>query len=102
MAQGDTGAPSVRIVVDAFGTVLLALLPAAVPGWQRQDRPQVHRRHHDFAGVQGTRRDPRQIGGDPGMKTLAEGVETMKDHLRVEHVDEAEGFLLPGLSIPMC
>ena len=36
------------------------------------------------------------------MKTLAEGVETMKDHLRVEHVDEAEGFLLPGLSIPMC
>jgi diguanylate cyclase (GGDEF)-like protein len=37
-----------------------------------------------------------QLGKDLGLKTLAEGVETTDemDHLRAEHVDEAQGFLL--------
>jgi diguanylate cyclase (GGDEF)-like protein len=37
-----------------------------------------------------------QLGQDLGLKTLAEGVETTDqlDHLRNEHVDEAQGFLL--------
>jgi diguanylate cyclase (GGDEF)-like protein len=37
-----------------------------------------------------------QLGRDLGLKTLAEGVETTveMDHLRDEHVDEAQGFLL--------
>jgi EAL domain-containing protein (putative c-di-GMP-specific phosphodiesterase class I) len=37
-----------------------------------------------------------QLGKDLGLKTLAEGVETTNemDHLRGEHVDEAQGFLL--------
>jgi predicted signal transduction protein with EAL and GGDEF domain len=36
-----------------------------------------------------------QLGRDLGLKTLAEGVETMAqmDHFRVEHVKEAQGFL---------
>jgi diguanylate cyclase (GGDEF)-like protein len=37
-----------------------------------------------------------QLGRDLGLKTLAEGVETVDemDHLRAEHVDEAQGFLM--------
>jgi diguanylate cyclase (GGDEF)-like protein len=37
-----------------------------------------------------------QLGRDLGLKTLAEGVETATemDHLRDEHVNEAQGFLL--------
>jgi len=37
-----------------------------------------------------------QLGKDLGLKTLAEGVETTieMDHLRSQHVDEAQGFLL--------
>jgi len=37
-----------------------------------------------------------QLGRDLGLRTLAEGVETTDemDHLRDEHVDEAQGFLL--------
>src|SRR5208282_1939547 len=37
-----------------------------------------------------------QLGKDLGLKTLAEGVETtdQMDRLRVEHVNEAQGFLL--------
>jgi EAL domain-containing protein (putative c-di-GMP-specific phosphodiesterase class I) len=37
-----------------------------------------------------------QLGRDLGLRTLAEGVETMveMDHLRNERVDEAQGFLL--------
>ena len=37
-----------------------------------------------------------QLGKDLGLKTLAEGVETTgeMDHLRGEHVNEAQGFLL--------
>jgi diguanylate cyclase (GGDEF)-like protein len=37
-----------------------------------------------------------QLGRDLGLRTLAEGVETIDemDHLRDEHVDEAQGFLL--------
>ena len=37
-----------------------------------------------------------QLGRDLGLKTLAEGVETASemDHLRDEHVNEAQGFLL--------
>jgi diguanylate cyclase (GGDEF)-like protein len=37
-----------------------------------------------------------QLGRDLGLATLAEGVETLEqmDHLRGEHVDEAQGFLL--------
>ena len=37
-----------------------------------------------------------QLGKDLGLKTLAEGVETTSqmDHLRGEHVNEAQGFLL--------
>jgi diguanylate cyclase (GGDEF)-like protein len=37
-----------------------------------------------------------QLGKDLGLKTLAEGVETphQLDHLRGEHVDEGQGFLL--------
>ena len=37
-----------------------------------------------------------QLGRDLGLKTLAEGVETIEqvDHLRREHVSEAQGFLL--------
>jgi diguanylate cyclase (GGDEF)-like protein len=37
-----------------------------------------------------------QLGKDLGLKTLAEGVETIgeMDHLRSKHVDEAQGFLL--------
>lgn len=37
-----------------------------------------------------------QLGKDLGLKTLAEGVETTAemDHLREEHVNEAQGFLL--------
>ena len=45
-----------------------------------------------------------QLGRDLGLKTLAEGVETLAqmDHFRVEHVEEAQGFLFarplePGL-----
>jgi diguanylate cyclase (GGDEF)-like protein len=36
-----------------------------------------------------------QLGKDLGLKTLAEGVETVgeMDHLRSEHVDQAQGFL---------
>ena len=36
-----------------------------------------------------------QLGKDLGLKTLAEGVETIgqMDHFRVEHVEEAQGFL---------
>jgi diguanylate cyclase (GGDEF)-like protein len=37
-----------------------------------------------------------QLGRDLGLSTLAEGVETMSemDHLRAQHVDKAQGFLL--------
>jgi diguanylate cyclase (GGDEF)-like protein len=37
-----------------------------------------------------------QLGKDLGLKTLAEGVETIEqvDHLRGEHVNEVQGFLL--------
>jgi diguanylate cyclase (GGDEF)-like protein len=37
-----------------------------------------------------------QLGRDLGLKTLAEGVETVGqlDHLRQEHIDEVQGFLL--------
>jgi EAL domain-containing protein (putative c-di-GMP-specific phosphodiesterase class I) len=37
-----------------------------------------------------------QLGRDLGLRTLAEGVETTSelDHLRAEHVNEAQGFLL--------
>ena len=37
-----------------------------------------------------------QLGRDLGLRTLAEGVETIDqlDHLRNEHVDDAQGFLL--------
>jgi EAL domain-containing protein (putative c-di-GMP-specific phosphodiesterase class I) len=37
-----------------------------------------------------------QLGKDLGLRTLAEGVETMAemDILRADHVDEAQGFLL--------
>ena len=37
-----------------------------------------------------------QLGRDLGLRTLAEGIETTNelDHLRAEHVDEAQGFLL--------
>ena len=37
-----------------------------------------------------------QLGKDLGLRTLAEGVETTgeMDHLRDEHVNEAQGFLL--------
>jgi EAL domain-containing protein (putative c-di-GMP-specific phosphodiesterase class I) len=37
-----------------------------------------------------------QLGRDLGLKTLAEGVEStgQMDHLRGEHVNEAQGFLL--------
>jgi EAL domain-containing protein (putative c-di-GMP-specific phosphodiesterase class I) len=37
-----------------------------------------------------------QLGRDLGLRTLAEGVETIDemDRLRDEHVDEAQGFLL--------
>jgi len=37
-----------------------------------------------------------QLSRDLGMKTVAEGVETLEemDQLRLEHVDEAQGYLL--------
>ena len=37
-----------------------------------------------------------QLGKDLGLTTLAEGVETtdQMDHLRDEHVNQAQGFLL--------
>ena len=37
-----------------------------------------------------------QLGHDLGLTTLAEGVETTEqiDHLRGEHVDQAQGFLM--------
>jgi len=37
-----------------------------------------------------------QLGRDLGLRSLAKGVETTDemDHLRDEHVDEAQGFLL--------
>jgi EAL domain-containing protein (putative c-di-GMP-specific phosphodiesterase class I) len=37
-----------------------------------------------------------QLGRDLGLKTVAEGVETIDqlDHLRGEHVDDVQGFLL--------
>jgi diguanylate cyclase (GGDEF)-like protein len=87
----------VRIAVDDFGTGYSSL------AYLQQfpvDCLKIDRR---FTNAITTSPESRsligtlvQLGRDLGLKTLAEGVETTDevDHLRGEHVNEAQGFLL--------
>ncbi|MGO9148739.1 MAG: EAL domain-containing protein [Acidimicrobiales bacterium] len=87
----------VRIAVDDFGTGYSSL------AYLKQfpvDCLKIDRR---FTGAITTSPESKalvgtlvQLGKDLGLKTLAEGVETtgQMDHLRGEHVNEAQGYLL--------
>ena len=77
--------------------LLLARLPPAVPGRLPQDRPRRSpRRSRTSPESKALVRTLVQLGKDLGLSTLAEGVETTGeiDHLRGQHVDEVQGFLL--------
>jgi diguanylate cyclase (GGDEF)-like protein len=87
----------VRIAVDDFGTGYSSL------AYLRQFPVDCIKIDRSFTNA--ITRSPEskaligtlvQLGKDLGLKTLAEGVETTgeMDHLRGEHVNEAQGFLL--------
>ena len=87
----------VRIAVDDFGTGYSSL------AYLRQFPVDCIKIDRSFTNA--ITRSPEskaligtlvQLGRDLGLKTLAEGVETTgeMDHLRGEHVNEAQGFLL--------
>jgi diguanylate cyclase (GGDEF)-like protein len=86
----------VRIAVDDFGTGYssLAYLRQFPVDCLKIDRTFTHAitTSPESKALIGTL---VQLGKDLGLKTLAEGVETLgeMDHLRGEHVDEVQGFL---------
>ena len=95
--QSDQGSRSQDARSTTSARVLVAGLPPAVPGRLPEDRPEIHKsmrspRH----------RSPRrssapsvQLGKDLGLKTLAEGVETLgqMEHLRGEARERGPGLL---------
>jgi diguanylate cyclase (GGDEF)-like protein len=87
----------VRIAVDDFGTGYSSL------AYLRQFPVDCLKIDRSFTNAISTSPESRaligtlvQLGKDLGLKTLAEGVETTgeMDHLRGEHVNEAQGFLM--------
>jgi diguanylate cyclase (GGDEF)-like protein len=87
----------VRIAVDDFGTGYSSL------AYLRQFPVDCLKIDRAFTNAITTSPESKaligtlvQLGKDLGLKTLAEGVETTGelDHLRREHVNEAQGFLL--------
>lgn len=87
----------VRIAVDDFGTGYSSL------AYLRQFPVDCLKIDRSFTNAITTSPESKaligtlvQLGKDLGLKTLAEGVETVDemDHLRAEHVNEAQGFLL--------
>jgi diguanylate cyclase (GGDEF)-like protein len=87
----------VRIAVDDFGTGYssLAYLQQFPVDCLKIDRAFTHA-ITTSPESKALIRTLVQLGRDLGLRTLAEGVETATemDHLRDEHVDEAQGFLL--------
>jgi diguanylate cyclase (GGDEF)-like protein len=87
----------VRIAVDDFGTGYssLAYLQQFPVDCLKIDRAFTHA-ITSSPESKALIRTLVQLGRDLGLRTLAEGVETTgeMDHLRSEHVDEAQGFLL--------
>ncbi|MEA3056451.1 MAG: hypothetical protein QOD30_1883 [Actinomycetota bacterium] len=87
----------VRIAVDDFGTGYssLALLQRLPVDTLKIDRSFVAAMT-DGPGARALVRTIAQLGTDLGLRTLAEGVETTEqiDELRLDHIDEAQGFLL--------
>ena len=87
----------VRIAVDDFGTGYssLAYLQQFPVDCLKIDRRFTHA-ITTSPESKALIRTLVQLGKDLGLKTLAEGVETTgeMDHLRIEHVNEAQGFLL--------
>ncbi len=87
----------VKIAIDDFGTgysslAYLQRFPVDCLKIDRAFTDAINRSPEANALI----RTLVQLGQDLGLKTLAEGVETTDqlDHLRNEHVDEAQGFLL--------
>ncbi len=87
----------VRIAVDDFGTGYssLAYLQQFPVDCLKIDRRFTHA-ITTSPESKALIRTLVQLGRDLGLKTLAEGVETTgeMDHLRIERVNEAQGFLL--------
>ena len=75
--------------------LLVARVPAPVPGRRAEDRPLVHRRHRRVARDRGARAHARAARQDARLETLAEGIEEYEQfsHLRREHCDSGQGFL---------
>ncbi len=91
----------VRIAVDDFGTGYSSL------GYLQQFPVDCLKLDRSFTNAITTSPESNayvntlvRLGKDLGLKILAEGVETTgeMDHLRAQHVDEAQGFLL---SVPL-
>jgi EAL domain-containing protein (putative c-di-GMP-specific phosphodiesterase class I) len=87
----------VRIAVDDFGTGYSSL------AYLQQFPVDCLKIDRSFTNAIATSPESKaliatlvQLGRDLGLRTLAEGVETTSelDHLRDEHVNEAQGFLL--------
>jgi predicted signal transduction protein with EAL and GGDEF domain len=87
----------VSLAVDDFGTGYssLALLQRLPVDTLKIDRSFVAAMT-DGPGARALVRTIAQLGTDLGLRTLAEGVETTEqiDELRLDHIDEAQGFLL--------
>ena len=92
-----TEAPRRRIAIDDFGTGYssLAYLQRFPVDCLKIDRTFTNA-ITSSPEAKALIRTLVQLGKDLGLRTLAEGVETTDqiDHLRGEHVDEAQGFLL--------
>jgi len=87
----------VKVAIDDFGTgysslAYLQRFPVDCLKIDRTFIESIHRSPESDALIHTL----VQLGKDLGLTTLAEGVETagQMDHLRHEHVDEAQGFLL--------
>ncbi len=87
----------VKVAIDDFGTgysslAYLQRFPVDCLKIDRTFIESIHRSPESDALIHTL----VQLGRDLGLTTLAEGVETagQMDHLRREHVNEAQGFLL--------
>ena len=88
----------VSIAIDDFGTGYSSLaVPAALPGRQAEDRPQLRRRACPATSDQARDRlRDRRAGARARLKVVAEGVETeaQREFLRACGCDFIQGYLI--------